>query len=134
MEHAEQGSQQDGHEHRHETPPAERQIPPILVNGVAIDPEAVRREAQNHPAPTVAAALRAAAQALVIRELLLQEAAALSILGTPEVDESGRRETDQDAAIRTLLEAEVSVPSAGAIIRTIWQNSARKTSSRRGIS
>jgi peptidyl-prolyl cis-trans isomerase C len=127
MEQHEHGLHSCDHDHPHESAPVERQIPPILVNGVAIDPEAVRREAQNHPAPTVAAAMRAAAQALVIRELLLQEAATLSILGTPEVDANGRRETDQDAAIRTLLEAEISVPSADTeACRRYYQNNLAK--------
>ena len=127
MEHSDGALKPGCDEHGHDTAPVEREIPPILINGVAIDPAAVRREAQNHPAPTVAAALRAAAQAVVIRELLLQEAAALSILGRPEVDENGRRETEQDAAIRTLLEAEVSVPSADAdAYRRYYQNNLGK--------
>lgn len=106
----------DAHDHDRDPAPAarERSTPAIRINGVTIDLEAVRREAQNHPAPTAAAAMRAAAQALAIRELLLQEVAALSIQGVPERDEAGRRETIEDAAIRTLLEAEVRVPSADA--------------------
>ena len=127
MEHLERQSELGNDDHRHETSPVERQIPAILVNGVAMDPEVIRREAQHHPAPTVAAAMRAAAQALVIRELLVQEAAALSILGTPEVDENGRRETAQDSAIRTLLEAEISVPSADIdACRRYYQNNPGK--------
>ena len=126
MENADHGAKAGEDGHGHEAAPV-RQIPPVLVNGIAIDPEAIRREAQNHPAPTVAAAMRAAAQALAIRELLLQEARALSILGTPEVDGDGRRETEEDATIRTLLEAEVSVPSADSdACRRYYQNNLGK--------
>ncbi len=126
MENADHGAKAGADGHGHEAAPV-RQIPPVLVNGIAIDPEAIRREAQNHPAPTVAAAMRAAAQALAIRELLLQEARALSILGTPEVDGDGRRETEEDATIRTLLEAEVSVPSADSdACRRYYQNNLGK--------
>jgi peptidyl-prolyl cis-trans isomerase C len=127
MEHLEPKSQPAVDEHRHEATPSGRQAPPILVNGVVVDPEAIRREAQNHPASTVAAAMRAAAQALVVRELLLQEAAALGIAGTPEVDESGRRETEQDAAIRALLDVEVVVPKADSdACRRYYQNNLGK--------
>ncbi len=46
----------------------------ITVNGVAIGDEAIAAEMQYHPASSLAAAHAAAAQALVVRELLAQEA------------------------------------------------------------
>lgn len=82
----------------------------ISVNGVEIPEAAIRAEAQHHPAPSADRALTAAAQALAIRELLLQRAQQLSLAPTPVTDPEGRRETDDDALIRQLLDAEISVP------------------------
>jgi len=95
-------------------PPRPEKAPPspIRVNGVEITEEAVRTEAQNHPADTPAEAFRAAAQALVVRELLLQAAKAADIAATPELVGDGRRETDEDALIRALLEREIETPDA----------------------
>jgi len=87
-------------------------LPPISVNGVAIDHAVLRQEAQNHPAGEPRAALAAAARALVLRELLLQEAQRLAIVAVPERDEKGRVETEADARIRVLLDQEVAVPAA----------------------
>lgn len=84
----------------------------ISVNGVAIPEGEVLAEAQNHPAENPGAALRAAAQALVVRELLWQEAQRLGIAAAPLSDASGRTETACDAAIRELIESEVHAPTA----------------------
>ena len=46
----------------------------VSVNGVSIARDAIVREMQHHPAPKPIAAWQQAARALVIRELLLQEA------------------------------------------------------------
>ena len=85
----------------------------IAVNGVEIPPQAIAEEAQQHPAADGEAAWAAAARALAIRELLLQEAARLGVVGEPETDEAGRRELDEEATIRALLEREAApfVPS-----------------------
>lgn len=84
----------------------------ISVNGVAIGLEALRQEAQNHPAASPQAALQAAARALAVRELLLQEARRQGLTPAPEQDELGRVETDEDALIRALLDQEIEVPTA----------------------
>jgi peptidyl-prolyl cis-trans isomerase C len=47
-----------------------------------------------------------------VRELLLQEARVQGIAADPQTDDKGRRETEEDALIRQLLEQEVSVPDA----------------------
>lgn len=86
--------------------------PTVKVNGVAIRHDAISREAQNHPAPTPASAWIAAAQALVVRELLLQEAGRLELTPEPTADAQGRRETDEDALIRQLLETAIKIPDA----------------------
>ncbi len=84
----------------------------IRVNGVAIDRDAIAREAQNHPAEKPLAAWHEAARALVIRELLLQEARRLEIAAEPCSDDEGRRETEEEALIRQVIEREVRTPKA----------------------
>jgi peptidyl-prolyl cis-trans isomerase C len=84
------------------------------VNGAVIPRAAITREVQYHPAQSAAASWKKAAEALVLRELLLQEARRLAIAATPLVDEKGRRETEEEASIRALVEREVQVPSPKA--------------------
>lgn len=94
------------------TRPGFRPPPPVAVNGKVIDETAIAREAQHHPARSPDEAREAAARALVIRELLLDEAARLGIEPEPETDAAGRRETEEEALISTLLRREVKVPEA----------------------
>jgi peptidyl-prolyl cis-trans isomerase C len=82
----------------------------VSVNGVAIDRDAIVREMQHHPAEKPIAAWQQAARALVIRELLLQRARQLEVTREPVSGDNGRRETDEEAVIRTLIEREVKVP------------------------
>ncbi|HYD76963.1 peptidylprolyl isomerase [Ramlibacter sp.] len=100
------------HVHRRGRPGAE---PPayvaVRVNGTVIAPEAIAEEAQQHPAPDPASAWRAAARALAIRELLLQEAHRLGLAAEPETDEAGRREVDEEALIRAVLETQAAPSS-----------------------
>jgi peptidyl-prolyl cis-trans isomerase C len=84
---------------------------PVTVNGVTIAHDLISREAQNHPASTPVAAWMAAARALVVRELLLQEARRLDVCPTPITDTEGRRETHEEALIRGLIEAQVATPA-----------------------
>lgn len=79
----------------------------VTVNGVEIEPEAIAQEIQHHPAADGATAWRAAARALALRELLLQEARRLGIEPAPERDAVGRSETEEDALVRALLERQV---------------------------
>lgn len=101
--------------------------PAVAVNGVAIPRAAIAREVQNHPAPTPAQAFTAAARALVVRELLLQEARRLNIAALPMEDGEGRRETEEEALLRALIEREVTTPSAdeAACRRYYEQNRSR---------
>lgn len=82
----------------------------ITVNGLPVPEADILAEAQHHPAENPGAALMAAARALVVRELLRQEVENLGISGEPVVDGVGRRETQEDAAIRVLLEEELHLP------------------------
>jgi peptidyl-prolyl cis-trans isomerase C len=85
----------------------------ISVDGVEITHAAISTEAQQHPAASPAEAFRLAAEALVVRQLLLAEATRLGLVATPERDERGRIETSEDALIRALLDTEVTTPTAG---------------------
>jgi peptidyl-prolyl cis-trans isomerase C len=87
--------------------PRLRPAPPsfgiVVVNGTEIEPEAIAQEIQHHPAPDGETAWKQAATALVLRELLLQEARRLNLEPDIEQDENGRSETREDAAIRAVL-------------------------------
>jgi peptidyl-prolyl cis-trans isomerase C len=102
----------------------------ISVNGVVISRTDVSREAQNHPANKPIEAWQAAARALVVRELLLQEARRVNLVPQLISDEDGRRETDEEALVRGLVEQAVVTPSADETIcrRYYQQNRQRFTS------
>ncbi len=84
----------------------------VAVNGVAIPRDRIAREIQNHPAETPIKAWIGAARSLAVRELLLQEAMRAGVSATPRDDGEGRRETEEEAAIRALVEREVTTPVA----------------------
>src|SRR3990167_3610227 len=86
---------------------SEQDWPRIRVNGVLIEPEAMALELQYHPAAEQSEAMFLAAQALVIRELLQQRCSELSVKV-----EAGIGESQEEAAIRSLIELEVPVPEA----------------------
>ena len=83
---------------------------PVSVNGVTIARDAIVREMQHHPAQKPIEAWQNAARALVVRELLLQRGRALAIAPEPASDEAGRRETDDEAVMRAVVEREVVLP------------------------
>jgi peptidyl-prolyl cis-trans isomerase C len=83
---------------------------PVSVNGVVIAREAIAAEMQHHPAPRPIEAWQAAARALAVRELLLQEARRLDIAAVPLSDAAGRRETEEEALIRALIAQEIATP------------------------
>ncbi len=83
---------------------------PVTVNGVSVSRAEIGRETQHHPAAQPSEAWLAAARALVVRELLLQEARRLDLTAAPLTDEEGRCETDEEAVIRELVEREVVTP------------------------
>lgn len=87
----------------------------ITVDGVTIAAGEVAREAQYHPAPNPQDAWQDAAQALVVRQLLLQRARRLGLQPPPPKaaapdDGGGPQETEEEGLIRQLLEQEVSTP------------------------
>src|SRR3954471_14676369 len=99
----------------------------VSVNGTVIAREAIAREVQNHPAEKPILAWQAAARALVVRELLLQEAGRLGIEAAPLQDPEGRRETSEEAAMRALIEQAVVTPEPdeAACLRFYEQNRRR---------
>lgn len=92
-------------------PPPKPVLGEISVDGVSIPEMEILREAQNHPSENPGQALQAAAQALVIRQLLLNEADRLGI-SHASMDEDQTSETREEAVIRELLDGEVWVPTA----------------------
>lgn len=84
----------------------------IRVGGVEILPAAIAAEVQNHPAPDAATAWQAAAEALVIRQLLLAEAERLGIEPGECCDAQGRMLAADDARIDALLAQAVQTPTA----------------------
>ena len=94
--------------------------PHIEVNGTAIDAEDIAAEVQYHPAESLPHARREAAVALVIRQVLLQEAERLGI--ETEATESGEQ-SPEEARIQALLAQQVQVPSPDqATARTYYSN------------
>lgn len=83
--------------------------PAIKLNGVVLPPQMIAAEAQHHPSQTPAAAFQAAARALIIRTLLLEEAKRDAIAAEPELIAPGKRELDDEARIRALMEARIPV-------------------------
>jgi peptidyl-prolyl cis-trans isomerase C len=85
---------------------------PVLVGGREIPAEAIAAEAQHHPAPDAEAAWHAAAEALAVRQLLLDEADRLGIPVDDRRDAEGRPLIEEDVRIDALLEREVRIPEA----------------------
>ncbi|MEZ5763288.1 MAG: peptidylprolyl isomerase [Xanthobacteraceae bacterium] len=98
---------------------------PVTVNGVVIAPELIAAEAQNHPAPKGKPgwAWQAAARALVLREVLLQEARAQAIAPSPIELAEGQWETEDEASIRQLLESAIAPTTIDeARLRAVYDN------------
>ncbi|GIX14174.1 MAG: peptidylprolyl isomerase [Paracoccaceae bacterium] len=95
----------------------------LVVNGEVVPRAAIAAEAQNHPAPPGKPGLawRRAADALAIRTLLLQEARRRGLVAEPAPVGPGRFETAEEALIRALLDAAITVaPPTEAEIRAEW--------------
>jgi len=104
-------------------------FPEITVNGEVVDAAKIATESQNHYAPKGKPGLawRKAAQALVIRTLLLQEARNRKLEAEP-VDLGNKRfETAEEALIRSLLDTEVTVdPPSEEMVKAIWSKDPAK--------
>jgi peptidyl-prolyl cis-trans isomerase C len=94
-----------------------------VVNGEVIPVAAIAAEAQNHPAPAgkPGQAYRAAARALAVRALLLQEARAMGLSPEPEELAPGKRETDDEALVRAVVAARIDpAPVTEADCRAVY--------------
>lgn len=80
--------------------------PPVRVNGILIAEAEIAREVQHHEGASIEEARAAAARALIIRHLLLDRAQQLGFAPAPETDALGRWESDEEALVRQVLEAE----------------------------
>lgn len=99
----------------------------ISVGGKVIPAAAIAQEMQNHEAATPLEAWQAAARALVVREMLLDEARRLGLEPEPREDGDGRRETREEALIRTVTEAEVNTPEPDeATCRRYYEQNLRR--------
>lgn len=99
-------------------------LPEVQVNGVTIPAARIAAEAQQHPAPKGKPGLawQAAARALALREVLLQEARARGLTAEPQETAPGQWETAEEALVRQLLDLEVRpAPVAEADLRALWQ-------------
>jgi peptidyl-prolyl cis-trans isomerase C len=83
-----------------------------MVGGHEIPVADIAAEAQNHPAPSAEAAWDAAAEALVIRQLLVEEAERLKLEPGETRDDAGQPLTHEDALIDALLAREIKTPKA----------------------
>ncbi|HBB55400.1 MAG TPA: hypothetical protein DCZ49_04360 [Hyphomonadaceae bacterium] len=82
--------------------------PPVRVNGIVIDEADIARESQHHTVGSIEEARAAAAQALIVRHLLLERAGELSLAPRPETDPLGRWESDDEALVRAVLDLEAA--------------------------
>lgn len=81
---------------------------PIIVNDVEITDDEVHAEMQYHPASSLQKARYRAAQALVIRQLLVQAARENNLLDEDELADS----LTAEKSIDRLLQGKVAVPEA----------------------
>lgn len=92
----------------------------VRVNDTVISEREIAAEMQHHPAPSVEAAWQEAARALVVRRLLLDEAAARGI----EAEAAGEL-LPEEAVIEALLEEAITVPEADEATLRRWYDANR---------
>lgn len=85
---------------------------PVIVGGREIPEAAIAAEAQHHPAPDAESARAAAARALAVRQLLLDEAERQEIAAGEIRDDKGRTLAEEDARIEALLAEVIQTPQA----------------------
>jgi peptidyl-prolyl cis-trans isomerase C len=99
-------------------------FPAVTVNGETIPTAAIAAETQHHAAPKgkPGIAWLKAANALVIRTLILQYGRAKGLNVEPEALDGGRRETEEEALIRVALDQAVETePPSEADVRAVWE-------------
>lgn len=99
-------------------------FPDLVINDETIPYSVVAAEAQNHSAPRGKPGLawRAAANAIAVRTLLLQDARRRSLTPDPQQVAPGKFETDEEALIRQVLEEAVQVtPPEEDELKAEWE-------------
>ncbi|MCX7382998.1 MAG: hypothetical protein NT133_16655 [Alphaproteobacteria bacterium] len=82
----------------------------LLVDGMLLKRQDIAAEVANFPAATPGESWQAAERAMILRYALRRRAERLGIAAVAQADGDGRLETDEDAVLRALLEAELVVP------------------------
>lgn len=98
-------------------------FPDVTVNGTTISSAAISAEAQNHHAPKGKPGLawRKAARALIVRQLLLEDAHRRGISAVPEEVGPSRSETEEEALIRALLDDAIDVQKPSEdVVQAEW--------------
>lgn len=97
----------------------------VSVNGVTIDAHTIGLEAQYHPAPHWEAAQHEATRALVVRQLLLQQARSEGMVALREDDEALEQQ-----AIEQLTQRDVAVPEVNeATCRAYYERNPQRFTS-----
>lgn len=99
-------------------------FPEVTVNGTPITSAAISAEAQNHPAPKgkPGVAWKSAARALVLRQLLLDDAKRQGLTPEPAEVAPGKFETPDEALIRAVTEAGITVSApTDAEVKAFWE-------------
>jgi peptidyl-prolyl cis-trans isomerase C len=95
----------------------------IIVEGVEIPEFLIAEEVQNHPSLSATDARLAAGKALAVKALLLHRADELGLRPQPQTDDAGREETDEEALIRGVLDAEIDIdPPTDAECRRVYDS------------
>lgn len=117
----EQALAEENTNHQHLIASSRDDLPKITVNGVMIDSKKLAQEIQYHQADSFDDALYAAAQALVIRELLRQAVIKETNIGEQQWNE------DEEQAISQLLSCQVHAkqPDEDTCLTYFKQNSAQ---------
>lgn len=98
-------------------------MPDLVIGGERVPRAAIAAEAQHHPAPRgkPVVAWKGAVGAMTVRTLLLQEARRRGIVPDPAILGPDRREADDEALVRGLLEAAVvAEPPTESAVRAEW--------------
>jgi peptidyl-prolyl cis-trans isomerase C len=100
-------------------------FPDVTVNGETIASAAITAEAQHHNAPAGKPGLawRAAAKAMVVRTLLLQEAHRLGMEADPQLVADDKLETEDESLIRALLDQEIEPQEVSTqVCKALYEN------------
>ncbi|MCI2282958.1 peptidyl-prolyl cis-trans isomerase [Colwellia sp. MSW7] len=103
------------------TTPSKEQLPVITVNGVAIPEKDLANELQYHPNANFAVVVQQAGQALVIRQLLINEAKKHGLLS------SSAESSNEEEAIQKVVESNISYEAPNEdICQRYYENNKEK--------